>query len=405
MNMVNKNGAVNYRVTYAQAVFSHEEKQAVLNSLNNPWLAAGPQVAEFERKIASLFGYRHGVATNSGSSANLLALDSLDLPKGSEVITPACTFSTTVSSIIQNNLVPVFVDSLIGRYTIDENLIEQAITEKTRVLMIPHLIGGVANLHKLRELADLYHLILIEDSCDTLGVRLHGKPSGHFADLSTTSFYGSHIITAMGYGGMLCMNDRSYHTRGILLKDWGRVNADGEDFHDRFSYEIDGIPYDSKFLYGEFGYNLKMNEAAAAFGLEQLKRLNAFVATKKAVFDKLYTFFKQYEKWFYLPELLEGAETNWLAFPLTIRKEAPFNRYQFLEHMENRQIQTRVLFAGNITRHPVYRHHAKDYKIASKLTNADKIMESGLLLGCHQGMNDEQVAYVLEAAESFLKGF
>lgn len=403
--MKNKKGKVNYKVLYAQAVYGDAEKQAVLKSLDNPWLAAGPNVAKFERKIADLFGHQYGIATNSGSSANLLAFEVLDLPEGSEVITPACTFSTVVSTILQNNLKPVFIDSVVGKYTMDESLVEQAITPKTKAIMAPHLIGGVADLRKLRSIADTYHLALIDDSCDTIGVTIDGNPTGHYSDVSTTSFYGSHIITAMGFGGMLCLSDRVKHTRGILLKDWGRINADEESFEDRFSYNIDGIPYDSKFLYGEFGYNLKMNEAAAVFGLAQLDRLPGFVRTKDEVFNKLLAFFKNYEEWFHLPELIDGAKTSWLAFPLTIKDDAPFDRMDFLSWLENLGIQTRVLFSGNITRHPAYRQSPDKFRIASDLKNADLIMKSGLLLGCHQGMDDEQVDYMINSCKDFFDKF
>jgi len=408
--MQNKQGKVDYKVLYAQAVYGVEEKKAVLESLENPWLAAGPKVAEFEQKIADLFGHQYGIATNSGSSANLLAFEMLDLPPGSEVITPACTFSTVVSSLLQNNLVPVFVDSVIGRYVMDEDLVEQAITPKTKAIMAPHLIGGVADLKKLREICDTYHLALVDDSCDTLGVKINNRPSGYYSDISTTSFYGSHIITAMGFGGMVCLSDRVKHTRGILLKDWGRLNADGEGFEERFGYQIDGIPYDSKFLYGEFGYNLKMNEAAAAFGLEQLKRLPGFIKQRNENFLTMLNYFRLHNDWFHLPKVLDGhatlgtkARTNWLAFPLTIKKGAPFARFQLLKYLEDHGIQTRVLFAGNITRHPAYRTSPDKFRIASELKNADLIMENGLLLGCHQGMDGKQVEYVLEVVGEFLK--
>lgn len=397
-------GKVKYEYLYAQADYGKEEKEAVLNSLENPWLAAGPLVAEFEDKISGLFGHLHGIATNSGSSANLLALEMMDLPKGGEVITPACTFSTVVSSILQNNLVPVFVDSMVGRYTINEDLIEPAITPRTVAIMAPHLIGGVVNLPKIREIADTYHLAVIDDSCDTLGITIDGQRTGYYSDASTTSFYGSHIITAMGYGGMVCVTDRNKYRRGITFKDWGRVGGDADDFESRFNYKIDGIPYDCKFLYSEFGYNLKMNEGAAAFGLEQLKKLDEFVSRRKTVFSELYNFFMKYNRYFYLPSLIEKAQTSWLAFPLTIKKDkANFTRKDFLGFLEGRGIQTRVLFSGNITRHPAYRRSPEIFRIASDLTNADLIMENGLLLGAHQQVSPTQLRLLFEAVEAFFK--
>ncbi len=391
------------KVLYAMAVYGKEEINAVIKSLQNRWLASGPLVKEFEEKMASLFGKKYGIAVNSGSSANLITLHLLDLPEGSEVITPACTFSTTVSTIIQNRLIPVFVDSVIGRYTIDENLVEGAITKKTKAILAPHLVGGVCNMEKLKRITDMYNLFLIDDSCDALAPKLHGRPIAVFGDMTTTSFYGSHIITALGFGGMLMTDDKKIYTRALALRDWGRVGDDREAFEDRFNFEIDNIPYDSKFLYTEIGYNLKMNEAAAAFGLEQIKKLPQFLKIRQNNFDTMKKFFSQYYEWFYIPYLISGAETAWLAFPLTIKAEAPFNRYDFLKHMEMNGIQTRVLFSGNITRHPLYKKI--EHRIYGNLKNADEIMRSGLLLGCHHGMADQDVAYVLDTAEKFLNSY
>lgn len=391
------------KVLYAMAVYGEEEIQAVIKSMENRWLASGPLVKEFEGKIAGLFGKKYGVAVNSGSSANLVGLHLLDLPDGSEVITPACTFSTTVSTLIQNRLIPVFVDSVIGRYTVDENLVEGAITKKTKAILAPHLVGGVCNMEKLRKIADTYNLFLIDDSCDTLAPKLNGKPVAIYGDMTTTSFYGSHIITALGFGGMLMIDDEKIYKRALALRDWGRVGNDREAFENRFNFEIDSIPYDAKFLYTEIGYNLKMNEAAAAFGLEQIKKLPEFLRLRQNNFDLMKKFFGQYYEWFYLPYLTSGAETNWLAFPLTIRKEAPFKRYDFLKYMESKGIQTRVLFSGNITRHPLYKKI--EHRIQGSLENADEIMRSGLLLGCHHGMTDEDIAYVLDSAEQFLSAY
>ena len=406
--MKSTQGAVDYKVLYAKAVFGDEEKQAVMKSLENGWLAAGPLVAEFENKIAKLFGHKYGVATNSGSSANLLALASLNLPKGSEVITPACTFSTCVSTIIQNNLVPVFIDSVMGRYTLNENLIEQAITPKTRAIFAPHLIGGVVDLRKLREIADIYHLIILDDSCDTLGITIDGKPTGFYSDLSTTSFYGSHIITAMGYGGMVCTSNENIYKRLVTLKDWGRVGGDKDDFEERFNYKIDDIPYDVKFLYSEFGYNLKMNEGAAAFGLEQLKRLDKFKEIKNNAFKRLFDYFKTMDRYFYLPKVISGGETSWLAFPLTIKKEGnstQLSRITLLRYLERYKIQTRVLFSGNITRHPAYRQSPETFRISSKLDTADQIMADSCLVGCHQGMTNEDVDYIISVVDRYLNNY
>lgn len=394
---------ISKKILYAEAVFGEEEKQAVLRSMDNKWLASGPLVKEFEEKVAKLFGKKFGIAVNSGSSADLLAIQSLQLPKGSEVITPACTFSTTVSSIIHNNLIPVFVDTVIGRYTINEDLVEKAITKKTKIIFVPQLVGGICDMVRLRKIADKYNLFLIDDSCDTFAPYFNKKTAASYSDLTTTSFYGSHIITALGFGGMVLVDDEKLRDRIYTLRDWGRVGNDREAFENRFNFTIDEIPYDSKFLYSELGYNLKMNEAGAAFGLVQLKRLDGFLKKRTDNFEKLRNFFRKYEKWFYLPELIKGAKTNWLAFPLTVKKSTPFTRYDFLKHMESKGIQTRVLFSGNIIRHPVYKK--LKFRVSGSLKNADTIMASSLLLGCHQALTDNDIRYVRQTSEDFFKKY
>lgn len=396
-----KSGAekINHRVLYAKAVYGDEEKQAVLKSLDNGWLASGPLVQQFEEEVAKLFGKKYGIAVNSGSSANLLAIAAFDIPKGSEVITPACTFATTVSEIVNNGLMPVFVDSVIGRYTIDEDLVEAAITNQTKAIIVPQLIGGVCDMPKLYKIAKKHGLFLIDDSCDTIAPSIKGYSVSRYAHSSTTSFYGSHIITACGMGGMVLTNNKAYRDKIITLRDWGRVGNDAEAFKNRFNFEIDNIPYDHKFLYSEFGYNLKMNEASAAFGLEQLKRLPVFMKQRDYNFKALREFFSQYDD-FILPELIEGAVTNWLAFPLTI-KEGSFSRYDLLQHLEADGIQTRVLFSGNITRHPVYKNNNLKWRGPKTFPNADYIMANSFLIGCHQGMGDKEI----EIIKTSIRGF
>ena len=403
--MQTNQGKLNRRVFYAQAVYGQEEKDAVLESLDNKFLASGPKVAEFEETIAKLFGKKYGVAVNSGSSANLIAISAFDFIKGSKVITPALTFSTTVSEIVLNGLVPVFVDSEIGRYTISEDKIEEAIDGETVAILVPQLIGGVCDMVKLRKLADKYVLKLISDECDTIAPTLHGKTVASYADVTTTSFYGSHIITACGIGGMAMTDDKKLRDAMITLRDWGRVGNDQEDFKERFDFKVDGIPYDSKFIYSHLGYNLKMNEASAAFGLEQVKKLPKFLKTRTKNFEHLYKFFTRYEQWFHLPELIPGAKTNWLAFPLTIRVNAPFTRYDFLHHLENDGIQVRVLFSGNITRHPVYKNVIMKHVVSGWLATADFVMARGLLLGAHHGMSVKDAEYMCNSAERFLSVF
>jgi CDP-4-dehydro-6-deoxyglucose reductase, E1 len=396
-------GKISKKVLYAQAVYNSREKQAVSKSLNNSWLVGGPLVARFENKIAKQFGNKFGIAVNSGSSANLIAISSLRLPEHSEIITPACTFSTTASAITLNGHIPVFIDCEIGRYTINENDVEKAISLKTKAILVPQLIGGICDMVKLRKICNKHKLYLINDSCDTIGATLLGKRLGVYSDISTTSFYGSHIITAMGTGGMILTDNKEFRQIAVNMRDWGRIGDDREAFDKRFNFTIDNIPYDSKFLYSEFGYNFKMSEASAAFGLEQLNKLPKFTKTRKKVFIQLYEYFSEYQEFFYLPTLMEGAKTNWLAFPLTIKKKAPFSRYELLKHLEESGIQTRVLFSGNISRHPAYKKIK--FRTFGNLKNSDQIMAAGFLIGCHQGMTKKHVDYIKKTAEKFLKRF
>lgn len=405
MPIESNQGKVDMRVLYAKAVFGQEEKDAVMRSMDNGWLASGPLVSQFEQEVAGRFGKKHGIAVNSGSSANLMGIKSLKMPEGSEVITPACTFATTVSEIVNNRLTPVFVDSVVGRYVMNEDLVEDAVTDKTKAILVPQLIGGVADMRKLKDIADRRNLALFSDECDAFAPTLDGKTTASYADVATTSFYGSHIITALGTGGMVMTDRDDLKDRLVTLKDWGRVGNDSEKFEDRFNFDLDGIPYDSKFLYSELGYNLKMNESSAAFGLEQLKKLPQFLEQRRKNHDTLTKYFKNYEEFFTLPTVIEGADTNWLAYALTIKEDAPFNRYDLLKYLDSSGIQVRVLFSGNITRHPVYKANGFNWRAATDLTESDKMMANGFLIGAHHGMGEPETDYVQEVAESFLHKF
>lgn len=398
-------GMIKNKVTYAKAVFGTEEKRAVMKSLDNGWLASGPLVAEFERKIAAGFGKKYGIAVNSGSSANLLAIKALNLPKGGEVITPACTFATTVSEIINNGLVPVFVDSVVGRYTINETLIQSAITDKTVAILVPQLIGGVCDMKLIRKIARANKLKVIDDSCDTLFPTLHGKTVASYADVTTTSFYGSHIITACGMGGMIVTDSKEIRDRAICSRDWGRVGNDAEEFGKRFDFKIDNIPYDAKFLYSEFGYNLKMNESSAAFGLEQLKKLPKFLKIRRENIEALNKIFGKYDNYFVLPQLIKGAETNWLAYPLTLKPGSQFTRYDLLKHLDANGIQVRVLFSGNITRHPLYQDNQDMWRAVGSLERADYIMAQSFLIGCHHGMGKKETDHIAKVVKEFMDRF
>ncbi|MDK9720181.1 MAG: aminotransferase class I/II-fold pyridoxal phosphate-dependent enzyme [Rhodospirillales bacterium] len=397
------------RVFYGQAVYGEEEIAAVTDVLRNQSLAlmTGPKVAEFENKIAALFGKKFGLMVNSGSSANLLAFAALDLPKGSEVITPALTFATTVSPLLQLGLVPVFCDVEPDSYVVDTKRIEALIGPKTKALMIPNLIGNLPDWVEIRRIADKNGLYVIEDSCDTLGATVSSRPTGALADISVTSFYASHVVTAAGFGGMVTMNDEILARRATLLRGWGRSSSlmgESESIETRFNAEIDGIPYDSKFIFEGVGYNFLPSEIGAAFGLAQLAKLEGFIQQREANFKTLLNFFTKFEGWFILPAQRAEVRTGWLAFPLIVRPEAPFTRRDLQIHFEKKDIQTRTVFTGNILRQPGFKNipHRADPK---GLANADRVMQGGILIGCHQGLDAKALAYVQESFLALANSF
>jgi len=367
--------------------YGEDEINAVTECLRDGWLAGfGPKTIEFEKKIAEYFGKKYGLFVNSGSSACLLAIASLQLPQNSEIITPACTFSTTLSPIIQLGLTPIFVDVGLNSYVAIVDEIISKITDNTKAIMIPNLIGNKPDWKTVKStLLEMNRsdIILIEDSADTITY----TPE---TDISTTSFYASHIITAGGSGGMVMFNDEKYVKVATMYRDWGRIGNNNEDISDRFGYHIDGIPYDYKFLYGVLGYNFKSSEMNAAFGLVQLRRFETFKKIRRANIAR-YIENLQHVNEIILPD--DSIEPNWLAIPLLCNG---INRMELLTFLETNHIQTRVCFAGNVTRHPVYRHYLQEFK------NSDNIMANGFLVGAHHGMTLEDVDYVCVKIKEFI---
>ena len=364
--------------------YGEEEIEAVNKALKDGWLAGfGPYTTEFEAKIAKEFGKKYGVFVNSGSSACLLALASLDLEKGSEIITPALTFSTTLAPIIQLGYIPKFIDSELTTYVPSVEAICDAITNKTRAIMVPNLIGNKIDFDSLRnELMRMgrENIHIIEDSADTITLT-------EDSDISTTSFYASHVITAGGMGGMVMFNKKEHMKRALMYRDWGRIGDNSENMDERFAHNVDGIPYDYKFLYGVLGYNMKCAEANAAFGLVQLEKFQTFKNTRRTMIER-YLQKLSHIKEIILPD--DSIKPNWLAIPLQTE-----NRLELLKYLEDRNIQTRVTFAGNVTRHPAYRNYLQDFPVA------DTIMKNGFLLGAHHGMVIKDVDYVCEQIEDF----
>tara|TARA_B110000495_G_C23027385_1_gene610826 strand:+ start:1041 stop:2195 length:1155 start_codon:yes stop_codon:yes gene_type:complete len=364
--------------------YGEAEIKAVEESLRDGWLAGfGPRTTEFEQKIAKEFGKKYGVFVNSGSSACLLAIASLDLEKGSEIITPSLTFSTTLAPIIQLGYVPKFIDSELTTYVPSVDAIIEAITSKTKAIMVPNLIGNKPDWELLRrELMRMNRsdIFVIEDSADTI-------TSTEDSDISTTSFYASHVITAGGMGGMVMFNKKEHKKRALMFRDWGRIGDNSENMDDRFTHSVDGLPYDYKFLYGVLGYNMKCAEANAAFGLVQLERFQSFKNIRRANIERYLENLKDVKE-LILPD--DSIKPNWLAIPLQTK-----NRLELLQFLEKNNIQTRVTFAGNVTRHPVYREYLQDFEVA------DTIMKNGFLLGAHHGMNTDDVDYVCDKIKEF----
>lgn len=364
--------------------YGEQEIQAVVDCLRSGWLAGfGPKSIEFEERVAKHFGKKYGVFVNSGSSACLLALASLLLPKGTKVVTPACTFSTTLAPIIQLGLVPVFVDVDLNTYVANVDEVLSVITDDVKVLMLPNLIGNKPDWKKIKEgliTMGREDIILIEDSADTV---THTPET----DIATTSFYASHVITAGGAGGMVMFNEEKYRNTCLQFRDWGRIGDNSEEMSDRFNHSVDGIPYDYKFLYGVLGYNMKSSEMNAAFGLVQLERFAEFEKIRRDNIERYLENLKDVEE-ILLPD--DSIKPNWLAIPLQTEK-----RYELLHFLEDNNIQTRVTFAGNVTRHPIYREYLQPFH------NSDVIMKNGFLLGAHHGMTIQDVDYVCGKIKEF----
>lgn len=372
------------KVWYAPNTFEsygEEEIRAVEACLRDGWLAGfGDRTVQFEQRVSDIFGKKHGLFVNSGSSAILLGLCALDLPKGAEVVTPACGFATTVAPLVQLGLKPVFCDVGKNTYVPTVEDLRKVVTPQTRCLLLPNLIGNVPDWHAIREAFP--DIILFEDSADTI-------VQTHCTDISTTSFYASHVITAGGTGGMVMFNDPEYLKRALMFRDWGRIGDNIEEPSERFNHSVDGIPYDWKFLYGVPGYHLKACEMNAAFGLVQLDKLDGFLKRRRELVERYKANLKD-TPYYTLPD--DSVTPNWLALPL----QCP-DRLEVITYLEANDVQTRVTFAGNITRHPAFREYLQDFE------NADAIMKDGFLVGAHHGMTLEDVDRVCDLLKAFAR--
>jgi len=394
----------NLRVPYGLSVHGNDEIKAVKKVLKSS-TQMGKNVSIFEKKISKLFHKKYGLMVNSGSSALLLAMETLDIPEGSEVITPALTFSTTVGYIVRNKLIPVFVDVEEGTYCINENKIKGLITKKTKAIVAPHLMGNIVNWERLAPMLKRKGILIIEDSADTLGATHKGKSTGHHADISITSFYGSHIINCAGNGGMVCFNDKKQYIKAKLLRSWGRSSSlfdeKSEKIENRFNIKLDGISYDKKFVFEKIGHNLEPSELGAAFGLVQLKKLKTNLRKREINFNLHTKFLKKYSKYFILPKQLPQSKSGWLAYPITITENAPFSRTQMQIFLEKKNIQTRVVFTGNILRQPGFKN-IKAKKDKKGYPEADKVMKNGILIACHHGLTRAMIKHIHNSINEFL---
>ena len=394
------------RVPYGMTVHGEEEIEAVVRVLRTS-TQMGPNTREFEAKIAAEFSKSHGVMVNSGSSALFLGMEVLGLPPGGEVITPALTFATTAGSIVKNGLVPAFVDVGPTSYVIDVDRVEAMITDNTVAMCIPNLMGNIPDWDALSRLARKNGLKILEDSADIIGGKYKGSKIGYYSDITISSFYGMHVINCAGNGGIACTNSQEYADQLRLLRSWGRSSSllvESENVENRFNVTVDNIPYDTKFVFETIGYNLEGSELGAAFGLVQHRKLPDILSRRKAVAEAHVNFFRRYEEWFELPRQNPNADTIWFAFPLIVRENAPFSRRDVQIFLEKRNIQTRVVFTGNITRQPGFSSIRARMDPAG-YPNSDRIMRQGFLIASHHGMTEEMLAHVHDSFEIFANQF
>tara|TARA_B100000767_G_scaffold7307_1_gene7245 strand:+ start:312 stop:1529 length:1218 start_codon:yes stop_codon:yes gene_type:complete len=394
------------KIYYGKAVYDSKEINAVIKVLKHKSLSLvdGENVKILESIVSKIFGKKYGLMVNSGSSANLLAIASFNFKKDSEIITPNLTFSTTIAPIYQLGLIPHFIGVEKNKFVADVSQIEKCINKKTVAIMIPNLIGNIANWKIINTIAKKYNLKVIEDSADTIGYKLDNKNLGKLSDVTTNSFYASHIINGAGTGGMVCFNDFKLYQRAQLLRGWGRSSAnfgESESISKRFNVKISNIDYDGKYIFTELGYNFLPSELSAAFAIEQTKKLKNNINTRHKNFEYLKSFFSRFNMFFNLPEQYPKIKTPWLAFPLVVKKNNYFNRKQMQIFFEKNNIQTRTIFTGNILKQPVMKNRYYKYHPKCNLV-ADDVMKNGILIGCHQGMIKSDLKYISDTFIKFL---
>jgi len=399
------------KINYSGRVYDEKEMINLIDSALDFWLTAGPYALELERRMSDFFGARKFYLVNSGSSANLVMVSAIRSPQfrdylkaGDEIITPSVTFPTTLTPILQNQLIPVFVDCEIGTYNIDPNKIEDAVGPRTRGIFVPHTLGNPCDMDAIMDIAKRKKLVVLEDACDALGATYSGKLVGTFGEMASLSFYPAHHIT-MGEGGGVVVNDPAFTKIALSIRDWGRDcwcepghnNTCGQ----RFSGQYGDLPYgyDHKYVYSNLGYNLKVTDMQAAIGLAQFEKLELFVEQRRRNFDFYYDQLRAFEDKLILPKWEEKANPSWFGFPITVRKEVDANA--LIGFLEEANIETRKVFAGNILKQPGF----KDIKhrIYGDLTNTDIIMEQTFFIGVYPGLTDEMREFVINRFRTFFE--
>ena len=404
------------RVNYAGRVFDEKELCNLVDSSLEFWLTYGRYSRDFEAKLADYLDVRFALRVNSGSSANLLAFSALTSPlleerrvkRGDEVITVACGFPTTVAPVIQYGAVPVLVDVEAGSANIDPTQLEAARSGKTRAVMVAHTLGNPFNIKAVKEFCDKYGLFLIEDNCDALGSKYDGKFTGTWGDIGTSSFYPPHHMT-MGEGGAVYTNDPLLKKIMLSIRDWGRdcwcVSGVDNTCGCRFTRQYGSLPlgYDHKYVYSHFGYNLKVSDMQAAVGCAQLEKFSGFVEKRKANFTRLFNGLKDLPQ-IRLFEKYPESDPSWFGFLITLTEQAKFSRNDLVKYLEAHNIQTRNLFAGNLTKHPCFEHlvEGTDYRIVGELKNTDNIMNNAFWIGLYPGMGERRLDYMISIIRDFI---
>ena len=403
------------KVRYSGAFYRAEELERMVDALLNGWFGLGINGEKFEHRISDYIGCNRTLLTNSGSSASLLSMASLTsdlyankVERGAEVVTPACTFATTAAAIVHQGLVPVFIDVDLGTYNTSPARIARAISKKTRILFLPHTLGNPNEMDQIMEIARQNKLFVVEDNCDALGSEYDKKKTGSFGELATCSFYPAHHITLAGEGGAVFINDPRLYRVVLTYRNWGRgcwctsLEKDPNGAcRNRFNFKIDGIPVDHKYYFLTLGYNLKPVEVQAAMGVVQLKRFPKMAEMRRSNFMALNAYFKKYEKFFILPRSVKKANPCWFSYPLTIRDGAPFTREQITRYLENKLVETRTVFAGNIVRQPALKRI--NYRVVGTLRNSDKVLKDTFFVGLGPHITTMQLEYMQDIFSNFFK--